>query len=107
MRWVLLSLVFAISGCEATTQVGHFTVVSTRVYDNSAQFRNLGRFHGSSHATFGTANVEDAIEDAIRQVPGGIYMTNVTLKTGGFPSGYEVEGDVYGLASPPTPIAAH
>ena len=40
------------------------------------------------------------MEDALRQARGGIYLTNVVVKFGGFPSGFDVEGDVHGLAPP-------
>jgi hypothetical protein len=38
------------------------------------------------------------VERALRQARGGIYLTNVVVNFGGFPSGFDVEGDVYGLA---------
>jgi len=79
----------------------HFTVLSTRVYDGSRPYALLGRFEGSSRPLLGDGNVEEAVEDAMRKAPGGIYMTNVLVKHGGFPSGYAVQGDVYGIASGP------
>lgn len=93
-----LSVAILLTGCGAGIEVGHFTVLSTRVYDGAASYRMLGRFRGSSHSAFGSSNIEQAVEEAIRQAPGGIYMTNVIVTYGGFPSGYDVEGDVYGLA---------
>ncbi|HZU83731.1 MAG TPA: hypothetical protein VE987_12475 [Polyangiaceae bacterium] len=78
--------------------------MSTKVYEGARRYALLGRYRGESRPWFGGANLEDAVEDAIGQAPGGVYMTNVIVRDGGFPSGYEVEGDVYGWA-PPSPTA--
>lgn len=95
---ILWLLFLASSGCGAGNEVGHFTVLSTKLYDRNQSYMLLGRFRGTSRPTFGGANVEDAVEDALSKARGGIYLTNVVVKYGGFPAGYDVEGDVYGLA---------
>ena len=95
----LLSL--APVACAASNEVGHFTVLSTKLYDRGQTYVLLGRFHGSSHPGLGGGNVEDAVEDALTKAHGGVYLTNVAVKYGGFPSGFDVEGDVYGLGPPP------
>jgi hypothetical protein len=91
-------VLLAAAGCGAGNEVGHFTVLSTKLYDRNQTYTLLGRFRGSSHPPFGGANVEDAVEDALTHAHGGIYLTNVVVKYGGFPSGFDVEGDVYGPA---------
>lgn len=102
----LLLLVLPAGGCTAGNLVGHFTALSTKVYESEQQYVLLGHCHGESRSFFGGANLEDAVEDALRQAPGGVYMTNVVVKHGGFPSGYEVEGDVYGVSTQTRPTAS-
>jgi hypothetical protein len=102
-RFMAVAALFvATPGCAPGLEIGHFTVLSTKVYDGGQRYVLLGRFEGSSHPLLGDGNVEEAVEDALRKARGGIYMTNVLVKRGGFPSGYDVQGDVYGLASGPT-----
>jgi hypothetical protein len=94
------ALALPLAACAADSEIGHLTVLSTKVYDSGQTYVVLGRFRGSSHPALGGGNVEDAVEDALRQASGGIYLTNVVVKFGGFPSGFDVEGDVHGLAPP-------
>jgi hypothetical protein len=102
-RFMTVGVVFVSTpGCAPGLEIGHFTILSTKVYDGGRRYVLLGRFEGSSRPLFGDGNVEEAVEDALRKAKGGIYMTNVLVKRGGFPSGYDVQGDVYGLVSGPT-----
>lgn len=97
-RLLYLLLLASTTACAAANEVGHFTVLSTKMYDRGQSYTLLGRFHGSSHPGLGGGNVEDAVEDALAKAGGGVYLTNVVVKYGGFPSGFDVDGDVYGLA---------
>jgi hypothetical protein len=103
---LFLILALPAGGCTAGNLVGHFTALSTKVYASERPYVLLGHCRGESRSFFGGANLEDAVEDALRQAPGGVYMTNVVVKHGGFPSGYEVEGDVYGVSAEARPTAA-
>jgi hypothetical protein len=104
LPWLVgaVTLCSLMSGCASGLEVGHFTVLSTKVYDGNKTYAFLGRFQGSSHPLLGDGNVEEAVDDALRKAPGGIYMTNVLVKHGGFPSGYDVLGDIYGIVSGPS-----
>jgi hypothetical protein len=105
--WPLVTIAavsVAIPACAPGLEIGHFTVLSTRVYESGHTYTLLGRFEGSSRPLLGEGNVEEAVEDALRKAPGGVYMTNVLVKHGGFPTGYDVEGDVYGIAAGPAGV---
>ena len=96
------------SGCS--TRLGDFTIVSTKNYERSLEYRNVGRMEGKDKALWilgiptGSPTIEDAVDDAI-EAGGGVYLTNAVIRYSAWTAilvgqfGYTVEGDVYAPVS--------
>jgi len=105
LLYVIVSLVFM--SCADWVKIANLTVVSTRNYNSQAGYKELQRFaegrdNGKSVTSReGKVSAENngkitaAIEDAIRNVPGGECMQNVQVyeKNGKI----KVVGDVWGF----------
>lgn len=104
---VLVAPLF-LAGCS--TRLGDFTIVSTKNYERSLEYRNVGRMEGKDMALViigiptGAPTIEDAVDDAI-EAGGGVYLTNAVIRYSAWnvilvgQMGYKVEGDVYAPVS--------
>jgi hypothetical protein len=82
----LLLFAFVISSCAK--RLGDLTMISTRNVDSKTEYVELKRYVKGKGK-----DLETAIEKAVKEVPGGEFMKNVTV----FYSGkIKVEGDVWG-----------
>ena len=100
MRHSLLALIFFLFvGCAQ--RIGDFTIVSTKNYESSKQYKKVGRFVGEDNVfffiiPFGIPNIKNACDRAIESGK-GVYMTDAVLESvnGLFNMGYRVTGDVW------------
>ncbi len=82
---VLTLASFALFSCAK--RIGDLTMISTRNVDSKTEYVELSRYVKSKGKT-----VEIAIDKAIKTVPGGEFMKNVTIYSNG-----KIEGDVWGI----------
>jgi len=100
----IVALAFSLTSCSY--RLGDFTIISTKNYNSSLNFKNVGRFEGKDSVfvlfgiPFGQPNIENAVDEAIEKGR-GVYLVNAVLelKTGIFSMGYVVRGDVYAEAT--------
>jgi hypothetical protein len=101
---LLVLVLLLVSACSQ--RIGDFTIVSTKNYEASAKYKQVGRFSGEGTvfaffgAPFGTPNMKDAVDRAI-EAGKGVYLVNAVVETitAIFSSGYRVTGDVFALAT--------
>jgi len=89
----------ALSGCA--TRIGDFTIVSTKNYEASAKYKQLGRMSGKDAVViFGVPNLKNAVDRAI-EAGNGVYLTNAVIEVLNYPFyyGYRVTGDVWAQAT--------
>ena len=92
------------TGC--TRRLGDFSIVSTKNYERSVEYRNLGRFEGDDMVLLilgiplGFPTFEGAVDDVLEKA-GGVYLANAVINYSQWfvilvgQQGYKVEGDVY------------
>ena len=99
--FTLFAGLVAMSSCGSYQKIGDLTVISTRNFDTHAEYAELRRYVKAVGKSEKDAKaMETAINNAIKQVPGGEYMKNVTLYMKG--DKIRVEGDVWGVAGKET-----
>lgn len=89
----------ALSGCA--TRIGDFTIVSTKNYEASGKYKNVGRKEGKDAViVFGTINLKNAVDRAI-EAGNGVYLTNAVIEVINAPFyvAYRVTGDVWAQAT--------
>lgn len=100
----MVALAFSLTSCSY--RLGDFTILSTKNYNVTAKYKNVGRFDGKDSVfvflgiPFGQPNIENAVDEAIEKGK-GVYLTDcvLELKSGLFSMGYEVKGDVWAVAT--------
>lgn len=91
----LASLLFATS-C-GYKRIGDLTMVSTRNVDSNVEHVELRRYVVAKVKTKKHDPLEQAIDNAVKEVPGGEYMKNVKVYIKDSKK-IKVEGDVWGVA---------
>ena len=103
----VILMVFFFVGC--TQRIGDFTAISTKNIDLDANYVMVERSVKGKDMkpiiiviNLGYPNLEEAIDDALNKVEGGVMMTDATLKYRWFyipyiygEFAYEVQGDVW------------
>lgn len=101
--------VFFMAGCSVESQlVGEVNMISTRNYDQSAQYQRLTTYSGASKGQMRKSrsqSIGDAVNQTVKEVPGGEYIMNAKIyavrntkaKKGDPLFYYVVEGDVWGI----------
>ena len=100
----------ALTSCSI--RIADLTMISTRNIDSDKQYKELKKYTiGKDRSLYsilfigplGSPDIEDAIDDAIKKVPGGEYMKNVVIREK-YPffllfsmRTFQVEGDVWGI----------
>ena len=100
----IVALAFSLTSCSY--RLGDFTILSTKNYNSSLKFKNVGRFEGKDSVfvlfgiPFGQPNIENAVDEAIEKGR-GVYLINAVLEleSGMFSMAYKVTGDVYAEAT--------
>lgn len=98
---LLIFVLFFTSGCSTSiTKIGTLNMISHRNVDPSLDYRLVSSYSGGNEKELKKSraeNLEDAIEQMVKKVPGGEFLMNVKV--------YEikdkyfaVEGDVWGKA---------
>jgi len=105
LKIAIISLL--LTSCASWVKIANLTIVSTRNYESKTEYKELQRFaegyddgksirsSGGSTYIQNNGRLTAAIEDAIRNVPGGELMKNVTVSTKH--GKIKVVGDVWGL----------
>jgi hypothetical protein len=96
MKKTLFIVMMAIGLTSCYNRIGSLTVVATRNVDPDGEYVQLRRnVTGDSRINRGQA-LQEAIEEAVKSVPGGEYMTNCVVYVRGNKV-IRVTGDVHGL----------
>ncbi|QNR22951.1 hypothetical protein [Croceimicrobium hydrocarbonivorans] len=108
-----IAIVFMAFLNSCSQRIADLTTVSTRDLDDRKTHVLLERYVKGTDSSidnilfigpWSSPDIEDAIDDAVREVPGGEYMKNVVIRERrwGFLlmsfRTFTVEGDVYGIA---------
>lgn len=89
-----LSLGILSTSCKYT-KIGDVTVVSTRNFESKAEYVEIARYvRAKGKAKRGTFALENAIDNAVKSVPGGEFMKNCKVSVRN--DKVKVEGDVWG-----------
>ncbi len=96
-----LFLILLFSSCLSVTQVGQFTVVSTRNFESKANYILLKSYAGATKRELRktkASSLDQAINNTVKSVPNGEFMKNVKvyLVHRGKKVFFAVEGDVWG-----------
>lgn len=110
---LFLAMIFALILSSCSRRIADLTQVSTRNMDKSKEYVELQRgvkgrdtqLHSILllFGPLGAPDIEEAIDDAVAEVPGGEYMENVVIKEKRMQfilfslRSFKVEGDVYGI----------
>jgi hypothetical protein len=95
MEKTLLAAVFVsltLSGCGSWKRIGDLTMMASRNVDAKTNYQELSRY--TSTEKRGYATMEEALDAAVAQVPGGEFMRNVQVYSRG--NRVRVVGDVWG-----------
>ena len=97
----LLVIIGLLSSCTVAP-IGKLTMVSSRNYESLKNYKLLKNYTlGSNNEKKKSKSktIDDAINETLKNVAGGEYMTNVTiyLITNGNKKYYAAEGDVWGI----------
>ncbi|HVZ37843.1 MAG TPA: hypothetical protein VHI13_01070 [Candidatus Kapabacteria bacterium] len=104
------TIAIAITAAGCSKRIGDFTMVTTKNYERSTQYKMVGRMEGSDKAMMilfiptGSPDIKNAVDRAI-EAGNGVYLANAVLEStqwyallvGQF--GYTVTGDVYAPVS--------
>lgn len=99
----LVAVVF--SSCVTVKEVGHLNMLSTRNVElGSQKYVRVATYAGESKSELRKSkakSIDDAINNTVRQYPGGEFMTNVKVwaimkKRDIY---FAVSGDIYGIAN--------
>ncbi len=89
-----IALGFLSSSCKYT-KIGDVTVVSTRNFESKGEYTELARYvRAKGKPRDGMFALENAIDNAVRSVPGGEFMKNCKISVRN--EKVRVEGDVWG-----------
>lgn len=97
-----LFALFVLSGCGPTVkQIGKVNMISNRNIDPKQSYEVISTYTGGSKRDVKqsrSTTLEDAIDQTVRKVPGGEFLTNtkIYLIDGRY---LAVEGDVFGIKS--------
>lgn len=92
----VIFLPFLLASCKYT-RIGDLTIVSTRNIDMKADYVELRRYVTVKVKIKDNQAMEQAIDEAVREVPGGEFMKNAKVYVRGSKK-IKVEGDVWGVA---------
>lgn len=106
LAFILASIAIAVFASSCSHRIGDFTMVTTKNYERTTQYKMVGRMEGSDKAMMilfiptGSPDIKNAVDRAI-EAGNGVYLANAVIESsqwyallvGGF--GYTVTGDVY------------
>lgn len=98
MHRYLLMLLALSSACATVRQVGKINMISTRNVDPTVDYSLVSSYAGGSDRELRRSraeNIEQAIDDTVRKVPGGEFIVNARIYVVN-EKYYAVEGDVWG-----------
>jgi hypothetical protein len=78
------------------------TMISTRNVDTSKQYQLVQRNAMGKSSSRHNDAMQHAIDEAVRNTPGGEYMMNAIVYVKGNGRKVKVEGDVWGLPAQPS-----
>lgn len=93
---LILSSALILSACSFT-KIGSLTVASTRNYESKTDYVLLKKYVSAKAKNKGTEGLQNAIDLAVKDVPGGEFMKNVKIYTKRKGKKIKVEGDVWGI----------
>ncbi len=96
---IFLSAVFFIGCSPAIRQIGRVNMISQRNVDPNMNYEQLASYSGGAKSELKKSkaeNIEDAVDQTVRKVPGGEFLTNAKIYEidGKY---FAVEGDVWGM----------
>lgn len=98
MRYIFLAALLSTTGCMSVRQVGKVNMISTRNVDPTVDYELVSSYAGGSQRELKRSraeNVEQAIDDTVKKVPGGEFVVNARLYIVN-DRYFAVEGDVWG-----------
>ena len=107
---LLIGAMLALTSCMSFKEAGRLNMVSCRNIDSHAKYQLLQKnveYTTKELRHIRTTTIEQAIDEAVKKVPGGEYLMNARIRAclinGTWINGYKptvfyaVEGDVYGI----------
>lgn len=99
----IIALILLVSNASAQKPelVGSFNLVSTRNIETGKDYVLLSSYAGGTDAEMKKSKAltaDDAINNVVKSVAGGVYMMNVKIYLVGYGKYYAAQGDVYGIA---------
>ena len=94
----LILFAVLISGCSSLKMVGDVNMISSRNIDSKTDYVLIKTGTDDSKANFRSNkadNIDDAINKAVQNVPGGEFLKNAKIYTDG--KSWTVIGDVWGV----------
>lgn len=98
MRYLVLLALTSSVGCMSVRQVGKVNMISTRNVDPTVHYELVSSYAGGTERELRRSraeNVEQAIDDTVKKVPGGEFVVNARLYIVN-ERYFAVEGDVWG-----------
>ncbi len=114
MKKTFINFIFIVTlletSCTTPIQIGTLNIVSTRNIDINVRYKLISNYSGGSRKELKSSRaitLQDAIDQTVRKIPGGEYMTNAKIyliihRLGKDKMYYAVEGDVWGSAGEAT-----
>src|SRR5947209_8287793 len=87
-----LYLSLTLTGCGSWKRIGDLTMMASRNLDSKTNYQELSRY--TAAPKHGAPTLEEALDAAVAQVPGGEFMRNVQVYSKG--NRVRVVGDVWG-----------
>ncbi len=97
----VLAVSFSLTSCMSVKEIGDLNMVSTRNVDSKGDYVLLRNYMGSTKKELKKSkakNFEQAINNIVRQTPGGEFLKNVKIYLINNKY-FAVEGDIWGLES--------
>lgn len=91
-----ISLLFALTSC-GWHKIGTLTMASTRNVDSKTNYVLIQRYVTAKVKNKNDEVLQNAIDKAVKETPGGEYMMNVKLYVKKNGKKVKIEGDVWGL----------
>lgn len=102
---LLLACVATLCSCAGYQRIGNMTMLSTRNVDSSVKYAPLLRGVEAEARMRNDDALQEAVDKAVAQAPGGEYLMNVAIYVKENGKKVRVRGDVWGLAGQAVPAA--
>lgn len=99
-KFLILTASLSLTAC-GWQKIGTLTMASNRNVDNKTNYVLIERYVTAKVKNKGKEIIESAIDEAVKKTPNGEYMANVKFYIKNNGKKIKVEGDVWGLPTPP------